>query len=382
MFRLGIELLQISVYLFNKHSVNWLVMVGKKRPVEKLRRRTSRATIEMKKDLIAKYESGVRVCQLSSMFHMPTSTICTIIKNKAAIKAADVAKGVTTLTARRSKGIDDMEKLLLLWINGKQLAGDVISEAVICEKAKALHNDIVKDLAQKEDFKASRGWFENFKRRSGFQKCFEVTNGSESTPNEFQNNHYAAVIEEAWKQMPLETTISKWMSKCVPEKVFDASESLPVRPEIVITNNSIKVETVNEKYTDNPPTETIQHIHPQPEVEIKQEISSGEEDEEAGKVNTVEIQEMLTMWSRIQEFLHRWHSDKVVVNRCVNIMNDNVMDYFRKIVKGRQHKNTLNHWPSATNNYSEPSTSGERLRYEIPALIPEIVMEDIPSSKH
>ncbi|XP_063842553.1 tigger transposable element-derived protein 1-like isoform X2 [Scylla paramamosain] len=102
---------------------------------------------------------------------MPKSTVCTILKNKEAIKAADVAKGVKTLTSQRSKFIEEMEKVLLVWIHEKQLLGDHISEVIICEKAKLLHAKFKRDMpgssADSEEFKASRGWFENFKKRTG-----------------------------------------------------------------------------------------------------------------------------------------------------------------------------------------------------------------------
>ena len=52
-----------------------------------------------------------------------------------------------------------MKKLLLVWINEKQLIGDVICEGIICEKAKLLHNDLVKALPwssnNSDEFKAS-----------------------------------------------------------------------------------------------------------------------------------------------------------------------------------------------------------------------------------
>ena len=64
-----------------------------------------------------------------------------------------------------------MEKLLLLWINEKQLAGDSISETTICEEALALHRDLSiqnsNTSSLEETFKASRGWFEKLKNRTG-----------------------------------------------------------------------------------------------------------------------------------------------------------------------------------------------------------------------
>ncbi|UYV62529.1 GMDS [Cordylochernes scorpioides] len=56
----------------------------------------------------------------------------------------------------------------------KQLQGDTLTPTIICEKARAIYGDLLKqtpqtsiDEASEESFKASRGWFENFKKRSG-----------------------------------------------------------------------------------------------------------------------------------------------------------------------------------------------------------------------
>ncbi|GIY60997.1 tigger transposable element-derived protein 1 [Caerostris darwini] len=67
-----------------------------------------------------------------------------------------------------------MEKLLMVWVTEKQLQGDTLTQTIICEKARAIYGDLLKqtpqtsiDEASEESFKASRGWFENFKKRSG-----------------------------------------------------------------------------------------------------------------------------------------------------------------------------------------------------------------------
>ncbi|GCC30801.1 hypothetical protein chiPu_0009255 [Chiloscyllium punctatum] len=120
-----------------------------------------RTTIELKKELIAKHESSTRASDLAAMFEVPKSTVCTILKNKKVIKAADVAKGVTTLTSKRSKFIEEVEKLLLVWINEKQLVGVPILEGIICEQARLLYADLKKDVpgssADSDEFKARRG---------------------------------------------------------------------------------------------------------------------------------------------------------------------------------------------------------------------------------
>ena len=72
------------------------------------------------------------------------------------------------LTKQRSQTIKDVEKLLLVWINEQQLAGDSISEAIICEKARLLHVDLAKKMpgtsAAVSEFKALRGWLNKFKK--------------------------------------------------------------------------------------------------------------------------------------------------------------------------------------------------------------------------
>ena len=48
--------------------------------------------IDVKKEIIAKHENGVRVSDLATQFGMAKSTICTVLKNIETIKKADVAR--------------------------------------------------------------------------------------------------------------------------------------------------------------------------------------------------------------------------------------------------------------------------------------------------
>ncbi|XP_023210096.1 major centromere autoantigen B-like [Centruroides sculpturatus] len=118
-----------------------------------------RFSVALKKEIIAKYENGIPVSDIAKEYNVAKSTISTIIKNKKAFKAAKVAKGVNVISKQTSKVLDEVKKLLLTWINEKQLAGDSASEAIICEKAKNLYNDLLtltpSTSAGRQDFKAS-----------------------------------------------------------------------------------------------------------------------------------------------------------------------------------------------------------------------------------
>ncbi|PNF13681.1 hypothetical protein B7P43_G16673 [Cryptotermes secundus] len=73
----------------------------------------------MKRKIIEKRERGVSVADLARTYNRSTSTICTILKNKDKIKEMDVSKGVTRISIQRLRMLDDVERLLLIWINEK-----------------------------------------------------------------------------------------------------------------------------------------------------------------------------------------------------------------------------------------------------------------------
>ena len=105
-------------------------------------------------------------------FYKSMSTICTILKKKEEIRGLDAANGVMRISKQWPCVLEDVEKLLLVWINEKQLAGDTVTKSFICKKAKALYTDLVSKLPgtsteNEEGSKASRGWFDNLKKRSG-----------------------------------------------------------------------------------------------------------------------------------------------------------------------------------------------------------------------
>ena len=248
----------------------------------RVKRKINRYTIEMKKDIIAEHENGARVSDLATKFGVPKSTISYTIKNKKTIKGASVAKGVTVLTKQRSQTIEEMEKLLLIWINEKLLAGVGVSEGIICEQARELHDNLVNNdpgtSADTNAFKASRGWFMRFKRRSGIESLVRQK----------------AIMEE--------------MS---PEE---------------------------------------------------------EEEEEREDVPDYLISEICEKWCEVQSFVERYHPNKAVASRTINIFNDNAMSHFRNILKRNQkhissNKNLVRQKPSE----SEAESSGaKRERKENP----------------
>ena len=238
------------------------------------RRKKGSITIEDKKEIIEKYKKGVRVSQLACEYGRSTSTICTILKKREEIKKLDVAKGVKTMysTKQRPKLLEDVEKLLMLWINDKQLAGDSISEPIICAKAKALYLDLVKKTpgttSEDEDaFKASRGWFENFRKRTGIhsvarhgEAASSDTAAAEKYVAEFKNfvSTEAFLPQQVfncdetglfWKKMPKRTYITK------EEKSLPGHKPMKDRLTLLLCANAsgdLKVKPMLVYHSENP----------------------------------------------------------------------------------------------------------------------------------
>ena len=85
-----------------------------------------------------------------------------------------MAKGITLFFSAKQQPqvIDKVEILLFVWINKCQLTGDTMTKAMISQKGKMLHADLLKKspgkLAGDEElFKACQSWFSNFKKRTG-----------------------------------------------------------------------------------------------------------------------------------------------------------------------------------------------------------------------
>ena len=234
------------------------------------KRKVVRKTIEFKKELITKYESGMRVSVLAKEFGMAKSTISTILKNKDQLKASEVAKGSSVLSKQRPQVLEEVEKLLLIFINEKQLSGDSLSEDAICAKAKILYEDIKKDpiiVPEGFDFKASRGWFEKFKKRSGIHSV--VRHGEAASSDKAAADKYKVEFKQCvnaeqyvpqqvfnmdetglfWKKMPRRTYITR------EEKSMSGHKPMKDRLTLLLCGNAsgdFKVKPLLIYHSENP----------------------------------------------------------------------------------------------------------------------------------
>ncbi|XP_068238407.1 tigger transposable element-derived protein 1-like [Palaemon carinicauda] len=124
-------------------------------------------SMEMKVAIIMKLDCGENCA-----YKLNRSTVGTIYKSKDRImehvKSA-VPMASTIISKKRGKCMEEMEKLLVMWIEHQKQRRVSLSLMLIQEKARSLYKDVKAKAggeAAGESFVASHGWFNRFKMRA------------------------------------------------------------------------------------------------------------------------------------------------------------------------------------------------------------------------
>ncbi|UYV82829.1 hypothetical protein LAZ67_22000997 [Cordylochernes scorpioides] len=201
-YRVNSEIKRENIHWSNTNSI-WgsasfssfiFITMDRKKVCKKSSAKKKMMNIELKPEIIEKHEQGVRVVDLSRQYGRSTSMICSVLKRKESIKSVTPAKGLTIISKLRTSLHENMEKLLMVWVTENHLQGDTLTQTIIFEKARAIYGDLLKqtpqtsiDEASEESFKASRGWFEIFKKRSGIVRHGEAVMEGSPRHNEYEN---------------------------------------------------------------------------------------------------------------------------------------------------------------------------------------------------
>ncbi|XP_068236946.1 tigger transposable element-derived protein 1-like [Palaemon carinicauda] len=171
-----------------------------------------------------------------------------------------------------------MERLLLIWIKDREIVGNTITETNICEKAHAIFTGLKEESSgydaressaepSSDDFKASRGWFEKFKKRSGIHSVVchgEAASADTKAAADFAKSFEWIVQEEGyveqqvfncdetgliWKKMPSRTYITAEEKKLPGHKPMKDRFTLPLCAN---ASRDFKVKPLLVYHSENP----------------------------------------------------------------------------------------------------------------------------------
>lgn len=124
-------------------------------------------TLEKKCEILKRLEKGEKIAHLSKEFNIGRATIHDIKQNKNKIE--DFFKTTESSSSERKtlrKGeFPQVEDALYAWFVQERNRHSPISGEILKEKARFFYNRIL----EKEDFRASDGWLDKFKRRFGIR---------------------------------------------------------------------------------------------------------------------------------------------------------------------------------------------------------------------
>ncbi|CAG0923593.1 unnamed protein product [Notodromas monacha] len=111
-------------------------------------------TLEDKKSIIERLQNGERQIDLASEFGIAKSTIGTMWQTRDKLLAAceTSAKGSRRISSKKQRHqvMDELEKLLLIWIEDMQMKGEPMPGEHICRKAKKIFEDLVQEYPEGE----------------------------------------------------------------------------------------------------------------------------------------------------------------------------------------------------------------------------------------
>ncbi|XP_068398055.1 tigger transposable element-derived protein 1-like [Eschrichtius robustus] len=129
-------------------------------------------TMETKVKIIDRVERGDKMVDVAHSYNLNCSTIGTILKNKDNImehvKSA-VPMMSTIILKKHGKVMEEVEKLLSVWMQDQPQRPVPHSLMLIQKKGKTLHEDMKKKKGEESEgasFNASHGWFHQFKARA------------------------------------------------------------------------------------------------------------------------------------------------------------------------------------------------------------------------
>ncbi|KAJ8930399.1 hypothetical protein NQ314_016794 [Rhamnusium bicolor] len=126
------------------------------------KRKHNTLNLEEKVKILKLIESGESFANIASKYGVGKSTVGDIKKNKTKILeyVSSGDKGVGSRKTLKLSAYPAMEKSLYTWFLQERSRGTPLSGDILCEKAKFFYQKI----AQKDDFKASSGWLQKFKK--------------------------------------------------------------------------------------------------------------------------------------------------------------------------------------------------------------------------
>ncbi|CAG0917969.1 unnamed protein product [Notodromas monacha] len=277
-------------------------------------------TLEEKKVIIQRLLGGERQVDLAKEYGLNKSSINTMWSTREKILGAceTAAKGASRIPSKtqRHPVLDELEKLLLIWIEDMQMRGDPVSGEHICRKARNIYEELIKEypdgeaVANEEEedgheeenkgFKASHGWLHRFQRRTGIKNVKMTGEGGSADQQEAAKFCHTLqdVIDEGLVLEDTEDPSVEELREMAAEKAEDAKQRELTKPQQVISD-------------------------------------------EKCSIKSAAIRDILGKWKEVQDFFIQHHPNKVEAHQAVDVVESVCGRYFHDLLKSKEKQTTI-----------------------------------------
>jgi hypothetical protein len=153
-----------------------------------MKRPRTALTLEVKLDIIQRLERGQTAASVGRLYNVNESTVRTIKKSAEKIRSV-IAQSCSVAAKKfirvRNPLLEKMEMMLVAWMEDQKKLKSVLNSTIIRAKALKLYKHLQQEdgaPSATESFLASKGWFENFKKRQNLYIAKLKNEGSKSVP--------------------------------------------------------------------------------------------------------------------------------------------------------------------------------------------------------
>lgn len=189
------------------------------------KRRHVTLSLTDKIEVIKKLDRGEKIILIAKEYNIGKSTVSEIKKKRESILAycSKVECDLSTRKTLRPAKHPEVEQALYEWYLQQRAENVFITGDTICEKARFFY----KEMTQKDDFRASKGWIDHFKKRFGIKLSAlkgENMSGSVVNCGEFKNVVEKEIMEnELVRSQVYYVGEASLFWKSVPENLMKSS---------------------------------------------------------------------------------------------------------------------------------------------------------------
>lgn len=175
-----------------------------------IKRKHKTLTLNQKFEILKKLDKGATQTDLAKEYQVGRATIYDVLKNRMKIEnyVKTISSGPGKRQTLRTGDYPQMEEALYAWFLQERRRHVPISGDILREKAKFFYRKIM----NKDDFHASIGWLDKFKKRYGIR--FLCITGEKLSSDFSAVAPFTEELNDKIKSM-----------KLVPEQIFNADES-------------------------------------------------------------------------------------------------------------------------------------------------------------